>query len=282
MKPGPLLTPEDYPASQEPVPPAAVEYRAEALRRGAGIEGLDCRYGDDLYQRIALFVPPRPNGTVLAYMHGGGWVSGFKEILAFMAPSLLEAGILFASVGYRLAPQHVFPAGYDDAARAVQWLYRNVEQYGGKRERLFTGGFSAGGHYAALLAVRRDWQARHDVPKEVFRGCIPVSGVYDFTETSGLSVRPRFLGAEGRGTEREASPLFNIQGKPPPFFMAHGDNDFPHLMKQAVVMEQALRQAGGEVERIVLAGRTHFTSSLATAESAMPWQKRAIDWMNKH
>ena len=101
-------------------------------------------------------------------------------------------------------------------------------------------------------------------------------------ETSGLSMRPRFLGAEGKGTEREASPLFNIQGKPPPFFMAHGDNDFPHLMKQAQVMEAALRKAGGEVERMVLAGRTHFTASLATADPAMPWRKRAVEWLAAH
>src|SRR5579864_2407722 len=122
MKPGPLLRPEDYPGPQEPVPPAAHAYRAEALRLGIGVEGLDCGYGEDLYRRIALFVPSRPNGTVLAFMHGGGWVSGFKEMLAFMAPPLTQAGILLASAGYRLAPAHVFPAGYDDAADAIQWL----------------------------------------------------------------------------------------------------------------------------------------------------------------
>jgi arylformamidase len=282
MKPGALLRPEDYPPNTEAVPPAAEEYRKEALRLGAGVEGLDYRYGDDLRQRIALFVPKRPNGTVLAYMHGGGWVSGFKEILAFMAPPLTEAGITFASIGYRLAPQHFFPAGYEDAARGIQWLHRNIAAQGGKRERIFVGGFSAGGHYAAQLAVRRDWQATYDLPKDVLRGCVAVSGVYDFTETSGLSIRPRFLGPEGKGTEREASPLFNIQGKPPPFFIAHGDNDFPHLMKQAVVMEEALRKAGGEAERMVLAGRTHFTASLATADASMPWQRRAIDWMQSH
>ena len=72
-----LLRPEDY-AQTEAVPPAAAAYRVEALRLGEGVEGIDCRYGDDIYQRIALFVPPRPNGTVLMYMHGGGWTSGFK------------------------------------------------------------------------------------------------------------------------------------------------------------------------------------------------------------
>lgn len=274
-----LLKPEDYP-QQEPIPPAATAYRAEAMRLGQGVEGIDCRYGEDVYQRIALFVPKRPLGPVLMYMHGGGWTSGFKEMLAFMAPGLTEAGIVFGSAGYRLAPAHVFPTGYEDAVRAVAWLHAHVGEYGGDPRRLFVGGHSAGGHYAALLAVRHDWQAQHGLPRDVIRGCTPVSGVYDLTATSGISTRPRFLGPADSGCERDASPLFNIQVRPPvPFLIAHGDEDFPHLMRQAAEMETALREAGGKVERMVFPGRTHFTASLATADPSMPWQRRVIDWL---
>jgi len=273
-----LLNPEDYPP-QDPPPPAAGDYRLEAMRLGKGVEGIDCRYGEDIFQRIALFVPPKPNGIVLMYMHGGGWTSGHKEVMAFMAPGLTEAGILFASAGYRLAPAHVFPAGRDDAETAAAWLYKHAAEYGGDPRRLFIGGHSSGAHYAALLAVRRDWQRRHGLPDDVIRGCLPVSGVYDLTASSGISMRPRFLGPPDSGCERDASPIMNIQPPPPPFLMAHGENDFPHLMRQAAEMEAALKKAGGKVERIVLAGRTHFTASLATADPAMPWRQRAIDWM---
>jgi len=276
-----LLAPEDYPP-QEPVPPAPAAYRAEALRLGRGIEGIDCRYGEDIYQRIALFVPKRPTGTVLMYMHGGGWTSGFKEMLAFMAPGLNAAGITFASAGYRLAPKSVFPAGFHDAADAVAWLHSNISGYGGNPSRLFVGGHSAGGHYASLLAVRRDWQQPRGLPLDVVKGCTPVSGVYDLTATSGMSMRPRFLGPEDSGCERDASPILNIASPPPPFLMAHGDQDFPHLMRQAPDMEKALTAAGGQAERIVLAGRTHFTASLATADPSMPWQARAIEWLGAH
>ena len=276
-----LLGPEDYPP-QEPVPAAPAAYRAEALRLGKGVEGIDCRYGEDIYQRIALFVPKRPNGTVLMYMHGGGWTSGFKEMLAFMAPGLTAAGITFASAGYRLAPQNVFPAGFNDAADALAWLHANVAGYGGDPSRLFVGGHSAGAHYAALLAVRRDWQGSRGLPVDVIRGCTPVSGSYDLTATSGMSMRPRFLGPADSGCERDASPIFNIAPPPPPFLIAHGSEDFPHLMRQAADMEKALAGAGGKVERIVLAGRTHFTASLATADPAMPWQARAIEWLGSN
>jgi arylformamidase len=273
-----LLKPEDYPPP-EPIPPAAEAYRKEALRLGAGVEGLDCIYGPEIFQRIALFVPPKPNGAVLAYMHGGGWTSGFKEQLAFMAPGLMDAGIIFASVGYRLAPAHVFPAGFDDVAHGLAWLYKHVSEYGGDPKRLFLGGHSAGGHYAALLGVRQDWQAQHGLPENVIKGCLPVSGVYDFTPAGGLTQRPRFLGPADSGHDIGASPILNIQTPVPPFLIAHGDNDFPHLMRQAAEMEAALHRAGGEAERIVLAGCTHFGASLATANAEMPWRRRAIKWM---
>src|SRR5690606_18240698 len=116
------------------------------------------------------------------------------EWMAFMAPPLNEAGVSFASIGYRLALQHVFPSGLDDAAAALRWLYEHAADYGYDRDRIFIGGHSAGGHYASLLAVRRDWQTGFGLPIDVVRGCLPVSGVYDFGAESGLSQRPRFLG----------------------------------------------------------------------------------------
>ena len=272
----PLKRPEDYPA-QEPMSAPGAVYSGECFSRSAGIPGIDVAYGDDPYQGIVLFPPRRPNGTVLAFVHGGGWTNGYREWMAFMAPPFAEAGLLFASIGYRLAPKHVFPTGVEDVAAGIAWLYRHVGEHGGDPSRLFVGGHSAGGHYTALLAVRRDWQAGLGLPADVVRGCLPISGVYDLTEAGGLSQRPRFLGPPGR--EREASPLYNIEGTPPPFLLAHGSKDFPHLMRQAEAMEAALRGAGGDVERLVLDGRDHFTASYAGGEAAGPWVPRALAWL---
>lgn len=275
----PLPRPEDYPA-QEPMSGPGAAYNAECFRLSAGIPGVDVAYGDDPYQGIALFRPKRPNGTVLAFVHGGGWTNGYREWMAFMAPPFVEAGVTFASIGYRLAPKHVFPTGFEDTAAGVAWLWRNIGAHGGDPKRLFIGGHSAGGHYTALLAVRRDWQAGLGVPADAVRGCLPISGVYDLTDTGGLSMRPRFLGAPGR--EREASPIYSIAGMPPPFFMAHGSKDFPHLMRQAEAMEAALRGVGTDVERLVMDGRDHFTASYAGGEPAGPWVPRALAWLKAH
>jgi arylformamidase len=270
----------DYPA-QEPFSPAAQTYHNAVMRLGTGAEPVEeLAYGDDPYQRIAVYPAARPDGTVLAFLHGGGWTNGYKEWLAFMAPSLATHGITFASIGYRLAPAHVFPAGLDDAEAAFARLHREIGRFGGDPARLFVGGHSAGGHYAALLAVRRFWRAARGPPEGAVRGCLPISGVYRFGEGSGMSMRPRFLGPPG--TEAAASPILGIDPAPPPFLLAHGSDDLPHLATQAAAMAEALRQAGGTAELLVLPGRDHFTASYAAGEAAGPWLPAAVSWMRRH
>ena len=194
------MQPDHYP-KQEPLSEPAQRYHKEVIPRGELVVGDDVRYGMDPYQSILVCHAAKPNGTILAFFHGGGWTNGYKEWMAFMAPPFTETGIVFATIGYRLAPSHVFPEGFEDACAGVAWLGEHVAEYGGNRDRLFVGGHSAGGHYAALMALTR--------PALGIRGCLPLSGVYDFGPNSGLSIRPRFLVADS-GHEFLASPVRHI------------------------------------------------------------------------
>jgi len=275
---------DDLPPLPPQVDPAAKAYiericeLSRAVQRSAR-SALDLPYGADYWHKVDVYLPADSQARglpVLCFLHGGAWISGTKEWMGFMAPSFTAHGITFASIVYRLAPQHLFPTGLEDCAAAIRFLYERAASFNGDRNRLFLGGHSAGGHYAALLAVRRDWQAKINLPTDVLKGCLPISGVYRFGENSGLSMRPRFLGPEGNGAELAASPILHVQGKPPPFFIACGENDFPHLVRQAVEMADALHVAGGDVTSLVLPGRTHFTASLAGGEPDGPWVPGAV------
>lgn len=272
---------EDYPP-QEPFSDFAKPYAEEVVRRGANAEpSAEVRYGEDPYQSIAIHAASDPNGDVLVFVHGGGWTSGYKEHMNFMAPAFTAAGVTFCSVGYRLAPQHLFPVGLNDVADAIGWIYDNIADHGGNRDRLFVGGHSAGGHYTPLLALTSDWQGSRGLPGDVIKGCLPISGVYQFGEGSGLSMRPRFLGAEDAETDRTASPIHHISAGAPPFLIAYGTEDFPHLRDQAERMIAALDSAAVPAGKIVFDGRDHFGASLAGGEADGPWVSQAIDWMAK-
>jgi acetyl esterase/lipase len=252
---------EDYPP-QEPLSEAGQAYGAECWRRSAGIAYREEAYGPDPYQRLAIFEPRNADGRVLLFWHGGGWTSGYKEWMGFMAPPLNAAGATFVSAGYRLAPQHLFPVGLDDCRAALAWVHKGI---GGS---IFIGGHSAGGHYAALIAVKSS-----DI-----RGCLPISGVYEFGEGSGLSARPRFLGADPEN-DRRASPRSGLDAAPAPFLVAYGTKDFPHLVAQAQRFIPAVKAAGGVAEELAMPERTHFTASYAGGEADGPWVPQALRFM---
>ncbi|AGW92375.1 alpha/beta hydrolase [Cupriavidus necator] len=99
----------------------------------------------------------RPQGAVaprlIVYFHGGGWVIGSAQTHHTVAALLAaDTGCAVASVDYRLAPEHPYPAPSDDAADAVLWLSGQRQALGLAPDFLGVAGDSAGGHLAAQAA----------------------------------------------------------------------------------------------------------------------------------
>ena len=94
----------------------------------------------------------RPSGAVV-WTHGGGYVVGhpvgYHDTCSRIAD---ELGVLVVSVDYRLAPEHPFPAGLEDAYTALLWLHESAERLGVDPRRVAVAGDSAGGGLAAALA----------------------------------------------------------------------------------------------------------------------------------
>lgn len=268
----------DYPP-QEPLSALGTSYHERVLARGAGIDGRELAYGGDPCQRLIVYPADSGAGDVLVFFHGGGWTSGYKEWMAFMAPALQARGVSLVTPGYRLAPGHLFPTGLDDAADALAWVHAHAGKHGSDARRIFVGGHSSGGHYAALLAATSDWRQPRGLPADVVRGCLPVSGVYRFDAESGLPMRPRFLGPEGDATTA-ASPLLRIDAAAcAPFLLAWGSRDFPHLIVQGRQMQESLQHAGVAAEAFIFEGADHLEASLACGQGESGWPDRAAAWM---
>lgn len=91
---------------------------------------------------------------VLVYFHGGGMVVGSIETVDPHCRWLCaELGCAVVSVGYRLAPEHKFPAGVEDAIAATQWVQDHASRFGGNAKRLALVGESAGGTLVAAVAI---------------------------------------------------------------------------------------------------------------------------------
>jgi acetyl esterase len=101
----------------------------------------------------------RPEGDgptgALVFLHGGGWVIGDLDTHDGLCRQLCAgAGVTVISVDYRLAPEHPFPAGPEDAWAALRWVADHADELGVDASRLAVGGDSAGGNLSALVALR--------------------------------------------------------------------------------------------------------------------------------
>jgi acetyl esterase len=100
----------------------------------------------------------RPRPGVLpgyVYMHGGGWWLGsIDDADAGCRRRAAAADAVVVSVGYRLAPEHPFPAALDDCYAVAMWVLDEAEPLEIDPARIVLGGGSAGGNLAAAVALR--------------------------------------------------------------------------------------------------------------------------------
>jgi acetyl esterase/lipase len=115
--------------------------------------------------RVRVYRPPAAQNPVPAmlWIHGGGFIMGDSEIDQVNNIALVrELGIAVASVNYRLAPRHPYPAPIEDCYAALQWLHAQAGELGIAPGRIAIGGNSAGGGLAAgLVLLAHD---RQEVP----------------------------------------------------------------------------------------------------------------------
>ncbi len=113
----------------------------------AGTTNIPCR----------LYIPDglAAGSPLLVFYHGGAWVTGSLDshdrLCRFIAA---HAAVRVLSVGYRLAPEHPFPAAFDDAAAAYRYATGNAAAWGADPGLIAVGGDSAGGGLAAAVALR--------------------------------------------------------------------------------------------------------------------------------
>lgn len=96
----------------------------------------------------------REPGPLLVFIHGGGWVVGGLETHDPLCIDLaFELDLPVVAVDYRLAPEHPFPAAFEDSLAAARWIAGGPQVLGRKATSLFLAGDSAGGNLAAAVSA---------------------------------------------------------------------------------------------------------------------------------
>jgi acetyl esterase len=137
---------------------------------------------------IRTYRPTADPAPTAVYFHGGGWMTGSIATHDFLVRKLArEAGLVFVSVNYRLAPEHPFPAGLDDCLAATVWVAEHIRDFGGLANQLAVAGDSAGGNLAAVVARRFRDQGRHLSAQLLLYPVIDSAGDYPSRHENGGS-----------------------------------------------------------------------------------------------
>jgi acetyl esterase len=106
---------------------------------------------------LRVYRPRKQSETpmpVLMYFFGGGFVVGSLNTCdAFCRALSCMADCVIVSVGYRLAPEHPFPAAPEDCYAATRWVAQNASRFGADGSRLAVAGDSNGGTLAAVVSL---------------------------------------------------------------------------------------------------------------------------------
>ena len=230
-----------------------------------------------------------PYPTILC-IHGGGFRAGTRESYDKLCLTLAGRGYVAATITYRLAPAHPFPAAVQDCKVAVRWLRANAAKYHINPTRIGVTGGSAGGHLAQFLGVTagvKEFEGEGNPEQSSAVNCVVnFYGPSDFTKSYGKSVDaaqvlPLFLGGNLEEKRREhivASPLYWVTPDAAPTLCVHGTNDDHVAYEQATWIVERLKASGVEAELLTMQGAGHGFKG-ADAENA---EKALLEFFDAH
>jgi len=239
--------------------PAEIEYHEDVIYGAGGGAPLKLDWA-----RPKQFTEPLP---AIIFIHGGGWAHGDKKIHRDEAQAVAKLGYFSATIGYRLAPQHRFPAQVEDCKCAIRYLRANAEELGLDPNRIGAIGFSAGAHLVMMLATTEPEDGLEGKGGWQDRSSAIQAGVSFFGPTNLQSPYPdasrplveQFLNSTVQKDPdlfAKASPITYVDAGDPPLLLYQGTKDKLVPFDQASQMVQALTEAGapGRVEFLLGAG----------------------------
>lgn len=239
--------------------------------------------GVDGPRQCRVYRPRAAGGSLLpglVWFHGGGFVLGSLASHDGVCRALASrAGIAVLAVDYRLAPEHRFPVGLEDALAATRWILERGESIGVAAGNVAIGGDSAGGNFAAgvtqalrgtkhqpnfqLLVYPATDATRREPSHRHFREGFVLDG-------DGISwFLGHYLADPVLARDPRVSPVFaqDLSGLPAALVLTAG---FDPLRDEGALYARRMSAAGGEVETICSEGSLHgfFNTAGGIDESA--------------
>jgi len=227
----------------------AVRARLGAPRRYA--------YGATPIEALDVYATKRANAPINIFIHGGAWRGGLAKDFGYPAELFVHAGAHYVVpdfINVIEAKGSLMPMAAQ-VRRAVAWVYRNAQSFGGDPHRIYVSGHSSGGHLAGVVLVT-DWRKDFNLPVDTVKGGLCCSGIFDLKPVT-LSARSSYVKFTDE-MEQALSSQRHLDKLNAPVIVAYGTLETPEFQRQSRDFAAAVKAAGKSVQVLVAEGYNHF------------------------
>ena len=231
-------------------------------------------YGPTEIEGLDVYRTKAANAPIAIFVHGGAWRNGVASEFTSLAEPFVQAGAHFVVLDFTNVDQaggNLFPM-VEQVRRAVGWVYRNADKFGGDRNRIHLLSHSSGSHLAGCT-VTHDW-TKDGLPMDIIKGAALSSGMYDLKPVR-LSKRSKYVAFTDE-MEQQLSAIRHLDKLHAPLILTYGTYETPEFQRQSrdSLPRRRCRQAGRDSRRRCL---QPFLNAGDAGESLRPAGPRGTD-----
>lgn len=259
--------------------------RDSAAFRTRQPDGLDLAYGAGAGETLDVFRPATPDAEpapVLVFIHGGYWRSLDKADHSFVAEAFTQAGTCVVVPNYALCPAVSIPHITLQMAHAVAWTWRHIAAWGGDARRITVAGHSAGGHLAAMMMTCRWPELGADLPADLVRNGLSISGLHDLEplrHTPSLQPALQLTPEQVRQASPAGLPAPRVRGRRGQLYSVAGGGESEAFWAQNALIQQAWGRRVVPVSEN-LPGLNHFSILDALVTPGHRLHQLALELLN--
>jgi arylformamidase len=214
-------------------------------------------YGSSPIEALDLYATSKANAPIHIFIHGGAWRGGLAKDFGYPAELFAHAGAHYVVPDFInvVEANGNLMTMAEQVRRAVAWVYRNAQTFGGDPNRIYVSGHSSGGHLAGVV-LTTDWRKEFDLAADLVKGGLCCSGLFDLKPVR-LSFRSSYVKFTDE-TEQALSPQRHLDKLNSPLVLAYGSLETPEFQRQSRDFAAAVKAAGKPVQLLVGEGYNHF------------------------
>ncbi|SBS37644.1 Carboxylesterase NlhH [Marinomonas spartinae] len=213
-------------------------------------------FGPTLDEHLEVFKAAESKARLHIFIHGGYWRACSSKEFALVARQLVPAGVTTLIVNYSLCPKVSMSEIVRQVRSAVAWAWHNADRLDIDRNRISISGHSAGGHLVGML-LATDWEGDYGLPRDVIKGALAVSGLFDLRPFPHSWLQPVLQLSEH--DIQDLSPIHLEANYPIPVKIRVGALEPEEFHRQSKVYASHLSSKGFDVEYASVPNVDHYS-----------------------